>query len=312
MTNETMSRMEMTREPYMREREEVQRQQQQQAAPAMRQAQLVPCPHCGAPNEPEAMFCASCGQPIGQISCPNCGAVLDPDADFCESCHHYICHDVCSFCGAQMQDAESFCPSCGSPRGGIVCPTCRTLNDFAFCKQCGQPLTEGARMLQEQVRQTPEYIELQRLAKQYDELSMEMPEGSERDRLMAEECDRLRERVLQLLAQDAGETDAGAVSASVSPVERPRKSKAELDAEKDMTLQLLGQLLDRMAMPPQPHPVQVRNYAMAQKPAGVRLAWQCNYKHAMHSSPCGCAKPHLGGKWIVLGRGTHQEIKDDK
>lgn len=141
---------------------------------------------------------------------------------------------------------------------------------------------------------------------------MELPEGSERERQIAEDCDRLRERVLQLLAQDAGETDAGSVLASVPPVEHPRKSKAELDAEKNMTLQLLGQLLDQMAISPQPHPVQVRNYAMAQKPAGVRLAWQCNYKHAMHSSPCGCAKPQLGGKWIILGRGGKKEIKDDK
>ena len=39
MTSETISRMEMTREPLQREREAARRQQQ--SAPAMRQAQLV-------------------------------------------------------------------------------------------------------------------------------------------------------------------------------------------------------------------------------------------------------------------------------
>ena len=51
---------------------------------------------------------------------------------------------------------------------------------------------------------------------------------------------------------------------------------------------------------------------MATKPAGIRLAWICNYKNAMHSSPCGCAKPHLGGKWIILDKNNIGKIKDDK
>ena len=37
-----------------------------------------------------------------------------------------------------------------------------------------------------------------------------------------------------------------------------------------------------------------------------------NYKNAMHSSPCGCAKPHLGGKWIILDKNNIGKIKDDK
>jgi hypothetical protein len=67
-----------------------------------------------------------------------------------------------------------------------------------------------------------------------------------------------------------------------------------------------------MATPPMPSPAKVRNFAMAQKPVGVRLGWQCNYKHALHSSPCGCAKPQLGGKWVILGHNSNQVIKDDK
>ncbi len=102
----------------------------------------VKCPYCGTINEPDALFCASCGKPLGTVNCPNCGAELDPDADFCEVCHHYIRTDICSFCGSRLSGYEAFCPECGSPRGGIVCPVCHTLNDFSFAKQCGTALTD--------------------------------------------------------------------------------------------------------------------------------------------------------------------------
>ena len=130
----------------------------------MKGAMGVKCPYCGTINDAEAAYCASCGNPIGKTACPNCGAELDPDADFCESCRRYIKHDVCSFCGARLSNSDAFCPECGSPRGGIVCPVCHTLNDFSFCKQCGSALTEEARQLQEMVHEMPEFKELQKLA----------------------------------------------------------------------------------------------------------------------------------------------------
>ena len=86
------------------------------------------------------------------------------------------------------------------------------------------------------------------------------------------------------------------------------KKKVKMKEEK---MKLVTEILDRMAVPALPSPVKARNYAMAQKPAGVRLAWVCNWKHAMHSSPCGCAKPQLGGKWVILGKNNQEKIKDD-
>ena len=264
------------------------------------------CPHCGTVNDPDALFCASCGNPIGMTSCPNCGAPVEPDADFCETCRHYIRTDVCSFCGAHLTGQEAFCPECGSPRGGIVCPVCHTLNDFSFCKQCGTPLTDEARQMMEMIREQPEYKEMQLLANEIQQMEMTLPYNSERDILLDQKNIKLRERVLKLLAEDRG------IANPVIPEPRnKRMSKEEYNAKRQERLDKLTAILEKMAQTPQPKPAQVRNYAMACKPQGVRLAWECNFKHALHSSPCGCAKPQMGGKWIILGKNSRKEIKDD-
>ena len=272
----------------------------------MHTAQGVRCPYCGTMNEPEAVYCASCGQPIGKTTCPNCGAELDADADFCEVCRHYIRKDVCSFCGAHLTGNEAFCPECGSPRGGIVCPVCHTLNDFAFCKQCGTPLTDEAHQLLERVKQLPEYMEMQQLASELQQLELTIPYSSERELLRDQSNVKLRERVLKLLAEDRG-----VVNPVIPESEHKRISKQEHEARRKEKLDKISEILTKMAQVPQPKPAQVRNYAMACRPQGIRLAWECNFKHALHSSPCGCAKPQMGGKWVILGKNTKKEIKDD-
>lgn len=277
-----------------------------QQAMKMNSASGIVCPHCGTVNEPEALFCASCGNAIGMSTCPNCGAAVEPDADFCETCRHYIRTDICSFCGAHLTGHEAFCPECGSPRGGIVCPVCHTLNDFSFCKQCGTPLTDEAHQLMTKIRELPEYKEMQRLANEIQQLEMTIPYNSERDVLRDQKNIKLRERVLKLLAEDRG------IANPVIPESKhKRMRKEEYDAKKQERLDKLAAILDKMVQEPQPKPAQVRNYAMACKPQGVRLAWECNFKHALHSSPCGCAKPQMGGKWVILGKNTRKEIKDD-
>lgn len=271
------------------------------------QAQGVICPACGTANDAEAMFCASCGRPLKMASCPNCGSEIDPDADFCEVCHRYIKTDVCSFCGTKMVPGEIYCHECGNPRGGIVCPICNTLNDFAFCKQCGTPLTEEAKTLVADVKKLPDYQMLTEVARELEELNMQIPYTSERDIVRAQRNEELRERVLMLLAKDKG-----IAQPKIVKKESRKYSKEELQQQKEEKMKIVSEILDRMAVPPLPSPIKARNYAMAQKPAGVRLAWVCNWKQAMHSSPCGCAKPHLGGKWVILGKNSNGEIKDDK
>jgi len=292
----------LQREELTREKVSSVNSQQQMYA---RAAQGIECPHCGTVNEPDAMFCASCGKPIGITNCPNCGAEIDPDADFCEICHHYIRKDVCSFCGARLTGKEAFCPECGNPRGGIVCPTCNTLNDFSFCKQCGTPLTDEARQLLAELQMTPEYKEMEALAKEIQKMEMVIPLSSERDKVRDQLSRKLRERVLTLLARDRG------IAQPVIEEKEASVEDSDLESQKAARLKRLNEILEQMAQQPEPQPAKVRNYAMACKPQGVRLAWECNFKHALHSSPCGCAKPQLGGKWIILGKNTRKEIKDD-
>lgn len=298
--------------PELLRQQELMRQREGENAQMM-QAQTgavaggVPCPKCGTINEPDADYCALCGAFLHTGVCPNCGSEIDPDADFCEACHHYIRTDVCSFCGASFSEMDAYCPECGQPRGGIVCPACHTLNDFSFCKQCGRPLTEQAREMLAQVRQMPEYKALVALAQEYDELQMQLPYETEADKERDEELQDLRRRVLTLLAEDVNQV------ADVKPTpKRKRVTKEELQESKNRKLDQIAELLSRLEIPADTSPAKVRNYAMAQKPSGVRLAWVCNYKQALHSSPCGCAKPQMGGKWVILGHNSKQEIKDDK
>ena len=147
-----------------------QQQQQQQ-----RQADGKVCPACGTVNEPEAMFCEQCGHPLAKKQCPYCGAEVEPDADYCEVCHRYIKQDVCSFCGAQMRAGDTYCPECGNPSGGVVCPTCNTLNVFSFCKKCGTALTEQARQLVKQLQRDPDYKELMEIVADYSKLENALP-----------------------------------------------------------------------------------------------------------------------------------------
>ena len=45
-------------------------------------------------------------------------------------------------------------------------------------------------------------------------------------------------------------------------------------------------------------PQQARCFYNANKPAS-NLMWECNYVHYVHPGPHDCARPDLGGKWII-------------
>lgn len=237
--------------------------------------------------------------------CPFCGAHLDMDADFCETCHRYVRTDICSFCGTPLAEGEAYCPECGNPRGGVVCPVCHTINEFSFCKQCGTPVTEEAKVLVQSLKETPEYREMLAISEDLQDLDKCLPYNTEADRKLESYNEQLRSRLFELLKNDGDKAE------KLADRKQQRMSAEELAKRKAECIEKLTALLDNFAITATPSPAVARNYAMASKPQGVRLAWLCNYKHALHSGPCGCAKPQLGGKWIILGKGNMDQIKDD-
>lgn len=264
------------------------------------------CPKCGAHNDPSSLFCEQCGTRLRESRCPRCGAPIDEDADYCERCHQYIDTDHCPFCHAMVNEEDSFCPECGAPLSGIECPVCHTIGRFGFCEACGTPLTDSARQALHEAWEHQPYTEkIRQLEDELEQLWMIQPVANAEQREKREGVNNLRNRVLELMAQE------GEQAYVADPTEqRPIVEEKEL-AQKVMNRQeALQALLDTMAMPPQENPALARNYAMAHKPHVSRLAWKCNYKHALHTSPLGCACPQKGGKWIILdGKSTP---KDDK
>ena len=234
------------------------------------------------------------------LKCPVCGNDLDGDADYCETCHRYVNSEVCGFCGTSMGAEEMYCHECGNPRGGIVCPMCNTLNDFSFCKVCGTALTDEARTLAQSVKSLPDYQQMERLSRELEQLDMEEPYRNDEDIVCRRENEKLRERVLMLLGKNGNENVNENGNGNVNGNGKGH-SVEELRLMKEEKMRLLTEVLERMALKAEPSPVKARNYAMACRPKGLKVAWVCNWKGAVHSSPCGCGKPHLGGKWVILG-----------
>ena len=103
------------------------------------------CAYCGAPMNPDDVFCMYCGkrQPESKpesepgpepepktYTCPVCGTVLDGTQRFCHGCGKPVKEIIeaaqredarrewkfCMNCGTRLGPNDKFCPSCGRPR----------------------------------------------------------------------------------------------------------------------------------------------------------------------------------------------------
>lgn len=278
-------------------------EQTARAGEELRQTANV-CPHCGTVNEPDARFCEECGTPLGHARlCPHCRQPLDVLADFCEHCKTYVSPDRCSLCGAEMAEEDAYCPECGGSREGIVCPACHTRSPFSYCRVCGMPLTEEAQKQSRLAQEEPMWKQMTELASELEALMKMIPADTPRQIDRNQQNEELCRRVRDLLGREHPADGRRDVTLRLG------ETSEEITARMTAKRRELQQMLDTMAAQPQESPVAVRNYVMARKPASARIGWKCNYKHVVHSSPCGCACPQLGGKWVVLMPDT--KVEDD-
>ncbi len=267
------------------------------------------CPKCGTNNDPQAMFCEQCGQPLKDIVCPHCGSHVPAGIDYCEVCHNYIGTDRCSFCYAPMSATDEYCQECGSPRKGITCPTCHTIGHFGFCEHCGTPLTDRARMAQEHAWDVPFAQKVRQLEEELEQLWRTKPIESKQDRTNRERIRELRDRVMTLLHEMG---DEAYPEATLSSETQTNFTTDVLKQRIEETRKQLQGLLDQMELPAMPNPAKARNTAMAAKPHISRLAWRCHYKNALHPSPLACACPQQGGKWVILSGNEENNLVSDK
>jgi len=94
------------------------KQQPQQAPPsaAPQAVQGVPCPKCGAANQPTSKFCSSCGAQMAAttVKCGKCGSEMTETSKFCPECGTEAKGTrKCSSCGAEVSGSAKFCPECG-------------------------------------------------------------------------------------------------------------------------------------------------------------------------------------------------------
>jgi membrane protease subunit (stomatin/prohibitin family) len=94
------------------------RQQPQQAPTSAppQATQGIPCPKCGAANQPTNKFCSSCGAQMAAttVKCAKCGFEMAENSKFCPECGTEAKGaKKCSSCGAEVSGSAKFCPECG-------------------------------------------------------------------------------------------------------------------------------------------------------------------------------------------------------
>lgn len=281
-------------------------EEQQAVRPEAVQGTGLPnvCPHCKTINEPDALFCEECGTALGHSRlCPHCSQPMDLLADFCEHCKSYVGTHRCSFCGAAIAEGDAFCSECGTSREGIICPACHTRTPFSYCRICGIPLTEEAVRQSQKAHEEPIWKQMEELATELEILNKIIPADTNKQIDRNQQNEELCRRVRDLLGRENPADGRKDITLRLG------ETSEEIEGRIAAKRKELQALLDAIAAQPQENPILTRNFVMARKPTSTRIGWKCNFKQVVHSSPCGCACPQLGGKWVVLGHDT--QVEDD-
>lgn len=154
------------------------------------------------------------------------------------------------------------------------------------------------------VQMEPQYARMNQIASDLRKLLHVIPVTTPGQMEKEKRNEELRNRILGLLSRQPS-----AVHNDVPGAGLDKLALKDLIEQKRKELQ---EILEESKVQSQTSPAMARNYAMAHRPVGSSLGWKCNFKHAIHTGPFGCACPQMGGKWIVLDGLTETQVLDDK
>lgn len=240
--------------------------------------------------------------------CPRCGAVILANADICENCGEWLLRGQCRFCYAPLEEGAMFCGQCGNPVDGIECPHCHTTSYFDFCKECGAPLTSQAIETIEAIKNSSDFVELEKLL------------GHKEDADTVEEAEQKELRELREYLEKL----EGSHSRDNYPTLFPRGRMNSLEAkvcaidqeERACHETSKGAARDAQRKVEQKkfaNNQEARRYFGALKvllPTIKRtpVGWLCNICHVLHpGGPQECCVAYGGGKWIYK---EEQEITE--
>ncbi|MFH0736880.1 MAG: zinc ribbon domain-containing protein [bacterium] len=290
------------------------------------------CSTCGYKNELNAKFCEECGNNlVGKPMCPVCKAEVYLGADICEVCGAWLLEGKCKFCYAEITENEKYCSECGNPTDGIVCPNCGTNNIFDFCKKCNTPLTEAAHKELEKVKANPFFQNIFKLNQELQNLSKDeineieiKNQINEAERKIAEEQKKIDEaekkekqieKMLRLeqFLNKSSQTEQKATRLEQKPqksfiseehikqLERVKQNLAGYEhrkVNKENKQRDIQAQLNQMAQLTFSTGQEARRFFDASRPSSSYV-WECNFVHYVHPKPSDCARPELGGKWVI-------------
>lgn len=288
------------------------------------------CPKCGMVLEPDADLCENCNTYTKKEKCSFCGGDVECNDKFCGECGAPTAGITCPQCNTH--NVFNFCVTCGSPltelgrqeqERAMREPTVKAMQEVAEelnkLEKLLAELDPGAVPKKKETYNTSAtsnltYTTISQFSGVHVEAVSLKEDTQQRIPVKQDEADKMEDRVRMLLKQRPGsssrnretETELQTPTPAAPKKKTPQEVK-ELIAQKQKELQLLLEKLDEA---PKATPALTRNYSMARKPGCSSIGWKCNFKHAIHAGPQGCAYPQKGGKWIILDPSKHDLIDD--
>jgi len=281
------------------------------------------CPNCGAETTPDADICQACGAWLLDGQCVFCYAALDPNAAFCAECGNPKEGIKCPDCG--NLSIFDFCTKCGKPltEGAALAlelaksdPDAKKLLDSiqetaaietelaGLEALINSPLPSGsfndippddvpAPPVKKSLFTDSQLSAIIKTAENREAAAARQAEAVKKARDFERKQEEEKKREEQAIARKAAEKARKEAEERRKELEIQR-AKAKADAE-----EALKQLQNKTFLNQQ----EARRFYNAVKTLGISPdGWLCNTYSTLHTDgPNGCANPSGGGCWIYSG-----------